>query len=129
MKVIARIFIRIVSATALLGTLLSFPTYAQESPQENFQENPQKNEFAQVKNQIERKQFKEAVVTTSTLLQSNPQSATAYFLRGFAHIGLKDVDSAIADLEKSASILDSQNRSEKAKEIRQIIGELQTSKL
>lgn len=121
MRLITKIFMGIVLSTTLLGTSLSISTYAQQSPQTT--------EFDEVQAQIESKKFKEAVATTSAILKSNPRSATAFFLRGFAYIGLKDVNSAIVNLEKSASILDSEGKFEKAKEIRQIIAELQPSKL
>ncbi len=81
----------------------------------------QKQQVQQAQTQIEDRQYNEAIATTNTFIESNPQSETGYFLRGFAYIGLEDANSAIADLEKSASISEQEGRPEKAAEAREIV--------
>jgi tetratricopeptide (TPR) repeat protein len=85
----------------------------------------QKQQVQQAQTQIEDGQYNEAIATANTFIESNPQLETGYFLRGFAYIGLEDANSAIADLEKSASISEREGRPEKAAEAREIVKKMQ----
>jgi tetratricopeptide (TPR) repeat protein len=85
-------------------------------------------QLQQAQMQIEDRQYDEAIATASAFIESNPQSATGYFMRGFAYMGLQDVNSSIADFEKSASISESEGKPEEAKETREMIEELQGPK-
>jgi tetratricopeptide (TPR) repeat protein len=97
---------------------------AQASDQKSEQEKlnqVQMQQVQQVQMQIEDKQYDEARANANAFIESNPQLATGYFLRGFAYMGLEDVNSAIADLEKSASISEREGRPGKAAEARELV--------
>jgi tetratricopeptide (TPR) repeat protein len=110
------------------GTSLSSSPQAQGSAQKSEQSElnqVQQQQIQQAQMQIEGSNYNEAVASTSAFIESNPQLAIGYFLRGFAYMGLEDVNSAIADLEKSASSFESEGKPEKAAEAREIVQEIQ----
>jgi tetratricopeptide (TPR) repeat protein len=88
----------------------------------------QMQQVQQAQMQIEDRQYDEAVATSSMFIGSNPQLATGYFLRGFAYMGLKNADLAISDLEKSASISESEGKPERAREAREMAEEMRGPK-
>jgi tetratricopeptide (TPR) repeat protein len=100
----------------------------QKSKQEELNQ-VQMQQVQQVQMQIENKQYDEARATANSFIESSPQLATGYFLRGFAYMGLEDVNSAIVDLEKSASISEREGMPEKAAEARRLVEEMRGAQL
>ncbi|MEA5504101.1 hypothetical protein VB735_13440 [Halotia wernerae UHCC 0503] len=63
--------------------------------------------------------------TTNSLIESNPNSGSAYFLRDMAYFRLKNVNYAMTDLKKSAHLFENNAETEKAKQIGELIKDIE----
>ena len=124
-----RIFLGIALVT--ITTVSGFSVYAQEEtpqlkqsqelddtrPEQRPLEDSELGELKAIKELINHGKAKEAHQKADLLIKSNPELGEAYFFRGFASLGLENMEGAMNDMKKSAEMLRNDDKIEVAERV------------
>ncbi len=69
--------------------------------------------------------FEEAHSIADSLIKKNEQLGEAYFIRGFASLGMENKDEGMADLKKSIRVMRENGKEESAKNIESFIKQME----